>query len=110
MRARGFVCALLAVIFCTPFISFSAGLQDSILDRIKADHEQIEKAPHGRRVRTTSAEISSAEPQAIDVNHYKLQLQLTPNERGTDGEFSGSVTITGQFLGAVNSISIDAQP
>jgi aminopeptidase N len=109
MRARITLCAILTAILCTPIINSSAAVQDSIFELIKLDHEQVEKSFHRRSVETTSLDISSVEPQSIDVKHYKLQLQLTPNEFGTGGVISGSVTINGLAVGPVNSISIDAQ-
>jgi aminopeptidase N len=110
MGARISLCTILAAILCTPFVRSYAEIQDSIFERIKIDHEQVEKSPHRRSFETTSLDISSVAPQSIDVKHYKLQLQLTPNDFGTGGTVSGSVTISGQAVGSVSSISIDAQP
>ena len=109
MRARITLCTILATILCAPFVSSSAEIQDSIFERIGIDHEQVEKTPHRRNFETASVDISSVEPQAIDIKHYKLQLQITPSETGTAGGISGSVEISGQAVGPVNSISIDAQ-
>jgi aminopeptidase N len=110
MLARITLCAFLTATLCAPFVSSSASIQDPIFERIKLDHEQIEKAANRRGVATASFDISSVEPQSIDVQHYKLQLQLTPNEVGTAGAVSGSVTISGRVVASVSSISIDAQP
>src|SRR5262249_21670390 len=70
----------------------------------------IEKHSHRREFQTASLDISSVEPQSIDVKHYKLQIQLTPNELGTGGEISGAVTINGVTVASVSSIIVDAQP
>jgi len=110
MRARITFCAISVAILCAPFVSSSASIQDSIFDRIKVDHEEIEKHSHRREFQTASVDISSVEPQAIDIKHYKLQIQLTPNELGTAGEISGVVTINGVPLASVSSIIVDAQP
>jgi aminopeptidase N len=113
MPARIIVCAVAASILCTPFVSSSASIQESIFKRIRIDHEQIEKSAHRRGFETASLDIASVEPQSIDVKHYKLQIQLTPNELGTagviSGVISGAVTISGVALGSVSSISVDAQ-
>ena len=110
MRARITLCAISVAILCTPFVSSSASTQDSIFERIRIDHEQIEKLSHGRDFQTASLDVSSVEPQLIDVKHYKLQIQLIPNELGTAGEISGAVTINGVTLASVSSIIVDAQP
>jgi len=110
MRAIATLCAISAAILCTPFVCSFASNQDSIFERVRVDHEQIEKNVHRRGVETASLDISSVEPQSIDVKHYKLQVQLTPNELGTAGVLSGTVTISGVALASVSSISIDAQP
>src|SRR5262249_41628511 len=110
MLSRITLCAFLTATLCAPFVSSSASIQDPIFERIKLDHQQIEKAAHRRGVETAWLEISSVEPQSIDVEHYTLQLQLTPTESGTAGIISGTVTISGKTVGPVSSISIDAQP
>lgn len=44
-------------------------------------------------------------PQAIDVEHYRLQLRLYPPTR----RITGVVTIEGQSVDAINAINIDVQ-
>src|SRR5262245_47608726 len=108
MPARIILCAIAAAILCTS-VSSSATIQETLFERIRIDHEQIEKNARPRGLETASFDISSVEPQSIDVRHYKLQIQLTPNELGTSGVISGAVTINGVALDAVSSISVDAQ-
>jgi aminopeptidase N len=95
-------------ILCAPGARLVAQDHVSLFDRIRIEHDSIEKGAHGGRVSITSVVAASVEAQAIDVNHYRLQLRLTPNEVGNGGLFAGTVTINGKTTGTVSAINIDA--
>lgn len=83
---------------------------ESIFDRIRREHQQIEKescrhmfGDPGR----SSGLVSAAQPgtrQAIDVQHYRLQISLDP-ERSA---ISGTVSIDGVASSLVATIAVDA--
>lgn len=93
----------LAVVWA-PIASTSS--QESIFERIRAEHQSLEKSSHREGIAPASLEPSSIESQPIDVKHYKLQIQLATEL----GAFSGTVTITGETTGPADSVDIDAQP
>lgn len=97
-------------ILCAPCVPSSARNQESIFERIRLEHESLEKGLHNQSVVLSSVAASSVEPQSIDVKQYRLQLQLIPNEFGTAGVVTGAVTITGEATGTFSSINVDAQP
>ena len=102
---------LTLAILCAPCVPSSAQNQESIFERIRLEHDEIEKSAHWQSVVALSALIaSSVESQSIDVKHYRLQVQLTPNEFSTAGIVTGIVTITGETTGTVSDINVDAQP
>ena len=105
-------CLLLTLaILCAPYVPSSAQNQESIFERIRLEHDEIEKSAHQQGVIALSSLIaSSVESQSIDVKHYRLQIQLIPNEFSTAGVITGAVTITGETSGTVSDINVDAQP
>ncbi|MFY9557962.1 MAG: M1 family metallopeptidase [Blastocatellia bacterium] len=104
-------CFILSLaILCVPAVPSSAHDQESIFDRIRAEHHQLEKTLHSESVVSSSIIASSVASQTIDVKHYRLQIQLTPDVSSTSGTISGTVTITGETTGTVSVINIDAQP
>src|SRR6266404_292330 len=112
MVSARIACLLLTLaILCAPCVPSSAQNQESIFERIRLEHDEIEKSAHRQSVVALSALIaSSVESQSIDVKHYRLQVQLTPNEFSTAGIVTGIVTITGETTGTVSDINVDAQP
>lgn len=124
-------CVIIAsVILCAPFVPSSADNQESAFERIRLEHDEIEKSPHRlsglvsglvselgsavvlsspRSARMNLVE-SSIESHSIDVQHYRLQIKFTPNELSTAGVITGAVTITGETTAIVSSINVDAQP
>lgn len=93
-------------ILCSPLASSSAQSQESIFERIRAEHESIERRLHNEHTVSASLASASVESQPIDVKHYRLQIQLATEL----GAFSGTVTIAGETTGPADSIDIDAQP
>ena len=111
MISARIACLILTLaMLCAPCVPSSAQNQESIFERIKLEHDGIEKSLHNQSVAISSLVASSVESQSVDVKHYRLQIQLTPNEFGTAGVVSGAVTITGETTGTVSAINVDAQP
>jgi aminopeptidase N len=111
MISARIACLILTLtILFAPCVPSSAQNQESIFERIRLEHDGIEKSSHQQSVASASLVASSVESQSIDVKHYRLQLQLTPNEFGTAGVVTGAVTITGETSGTVSAINVDAQP
>lgn len=102
--------AIVIAILSAPCARTSAQNEQSIFDRIREEHISIEKGVHRELVTATSFLASSVESQSIDVTHYRLQIRLTPDESNTSGTINGTVTITGETTGSVESVGIDAQP
>ena len=100
-----------SAILSASWVPSSAYNQESIFDSIKLEHETIEKVSHQPgRFAVSSLAATALETQSIDVKHYRLQIQFTPNELSTAGVVSGTVTITGETTGLVSAINVDAQP
>jgi len=112
MISARIACLLLALaILCAPCVPSSAQNQESIFERIKLEHDEIEKSARQQSVSALSSLVaSSVESQSIDVKHYRLRIQLIPNEFSTAGILTGVVTITGETTGTVSAINVDAQP
>jgi aminopeptidase N len=111
MRSARIICLVLTLgILCALGASLVAQNQESTFDRIRIEHDSLEKGLHSQRVGIASLITASVEPQSIDVKHYRLQLRLTPNEFGSGGIIVGTLTITGETTGTVSAINIDAQP
>jgi aminopeptidase N len=112
MISARIACLLLTLaILCAPCVPSSAQNQESIFERIKLEHDEIEKSAHQQSVFALSSLVaSSVESQSIDVKHYRLRVQLTPNEFSTAGVVTGIVTIMGETTGTVSAINVDAQP
>ena len=109
IKARIAFLMLLLAILCAPGARSFAQDEESIYERIKREHESIEKNFHyPDNVSASSLMASSVESQAIDVKHYRLQIQLTPVIEAPG--IAGTVTITGVTTGTVSAINIDAQP
>lgn len=97
-------------ILCAPSAPSSAQNQKSIFEQIRRQHDWIEKGLHQENVESSSLVTSSVESQSIDVKHYRLQIQLAPNEFGTGGALTGTVTITGETTRELSAINVDARP
>lgn len=112
MISARIACLILAsVIVCAPCVPSFGQEQESIFERIRLEHELLEKSHESQERVLSSLPVDPAEPpQSIDVKHYKLQIRLAPNESSTAGTMTGTVTITGETIGLVNSVSVDAQP
>ena len=110
-KARIAYLILPVAILCASGARLSAQNQESIYDRIRREHDSIEKSFHREEgVAASSLVAASVESQSIDVKHYRLQIRLTPNEFNTSGTIAGTVTITGETTGTVSAINVDAQP
>ena len=111
MHSARIACLILTLAaLCAPCARSSAKIQESIFDRIRLEHDLLEKQHHNQSVASSSLTAAAVESQAIDVKHYRLQIQLTPNEFGTAGVVAGAVTIIGQTTGTVSSIDVDVKP
>jgi aminopeptidase N len=109
IKARIAYSMLMLAILCAPGARSFAQDEESIFDRIRRDHESIEKSFHYQdSVAASSLVASSVESQSIDVKHYRLRIQLTPVVEAPG--ISGTVTITGVTTGVVSAINVDAQP
>jgi aminopeptidase N len=82
--------------------------QQANFERIRHEHKSLEKSLHWESRAPSLIENAFLEPQAINVKHYRLQIQLTPVI--TAPHISGTVTITGETTGTVSTININAQP
>ena len=110
MRTVRITCLFIALaILCGPCDQLSARNQENLFDRIRTDHELLEKSLHNERFALSSVVPAAVNAQAIDVKHYRLQIQLVPNQSGTAGVIKGVVTISGETTGTVSDINIDAQ-
>lgn len=111
MKTARIICVVLAAaVLCAPHRQSLAQSQESIFEKIRADHESIEKNLESRHIFSPAVVTQSVAPQTIDVKHYKLQIQLVPNDFSTAGTISGTVSISAEATGSVNSVSVDAQP
>jgi aminopeptidase N len=100
-----------SVILCAPCVPSSAHNEESIFERIRLEHDEIEKSSHQQSGFALSSLVaSSIESQSIDVKHYRLQIQFAPNEFSTAGVVTGAVTMTGETTATVSAINVDAQP
>ena len=110
-KARVICLVLLNVLLLTTFSSSAhisrTQFDDSIFEQIKREHEWLEKNIHQQstEVFTTSFQAMALTTQPVDVKHYRLQIQLAPEP----ARITGTVTIDGETLSAVNAINIDAQ-
>jgi aminopeptidase N len=83
-----------------------ANKDDSIFERIRRDHEFAEKNLHRDGFRAASiVTTQSANPQPIDVKHYRLQIRLSPDVPA----IAGTVKISAETRAQVAAISIDAE-
>jgi aminopeptidase N len=97
---------LLALSLLIPFSASSLNKEDSVFERIKRDHQYVEKNLHleGRKA-AAIATILDAKLQSIDVKHYRLQIRLAPDIPSV----AGTVTISAETRAPVAAITIDAQ-
>ena len=110
MRSARIACLVLAVVLLgAPLAGTAAQSDESLFDRIRLEHESLEKSLHRQSVVLSSLSPSSVESQSIDVRHYRLQLQLIPDDSGTAGVIKGAVTISGDTTGTVSEVKIDAR-
>jgi aminopeptidase N len=110
MKAHLSCLVLIAILLIVPFTSSARILQtqhdDSIFERIKREHEWIEKDHHQpATVSAASYRAMDLTPQPVDVKHYRLQIQLEPEP----ARIAGTVTIEAETLSAVSAVNIDAQ-
>lgn len=112
MISARIACVIVAsAILSASWVPSSAHNQESIFESIKLEHDTIEKNSHQQsRFAISSLGSSSLETQSIDVKHYQLQIQFTPNESSTAGVITGTVTMMGETTGLVSAINVDAQP
>ncbi|MEK6323945.1 MAG: M1 family aminopeptidase [Acidobacteriota bacterium] len=110
IKARIAYLILTLAVLCAPGARLSAQNEESIFDRIRREHDSIEKSLHDESIASSSVVASSVESQSIDIKHYRLQIQLAPNEFNTAGTVTGTVTIMGETTGTVSAIDVDAQP
>jgi aminopeptidase N len=104
--ARAASLLLLVLNLLIPPSSSSANKDDSIFERIKREHEFVEKNLHREGLKAASTATSSdVNLQPIDVKHYRLQITLSPDVPAV----AGTVTISGETTSQVNAISIDAK-
>ena len=109
MRKARIVCLAFSVaILCASFARSVAQEQESLFERIRGEHESLEKTLHNQNIAFSLIAPAAVESQSIDVKHYRLQLQLIPNESGTAGIVKGVVTITGETSATVGQIIVDA--
>ena len=103
-RAASLLLLLLSLLI--PFSSSSANKDDSIFERIKREHEFVEKNLHREGLKAASiATALDANLQPIDVKHYRLQISLSPDVPAV----AGTVTISAETRAQVDAISIDAK-
>ncbi len=104
-RAASLLLLLLSLLI--PFSSSSANKDDSIFERIKREHEFVEKNLHRQGLEAASlATALDSNLQPIDVKHYRLQIRLSPDAPA----IAGTVTISAETTSQVEAISIDAEP
>ena len=94
-------------ILCVPQAR-SLARQELQFERIRDEHESIEKNLHQTRFSIASVSTAAVVQQPIDVKHYRLQLQLIPNETGTAGMVKGVVSLNCETTGTVSEINVDA--
>jgi len=107
MKSRQTTCfLLLALSLAVPLFPSHASKDDSVFERIKREHELVEKELHQEKVKALSVRaMSSTGPQSIDVKHYRLQIQLLPNVPA----LAGTVTISAETTAPTDTIRIDAE-
>src|SRR5256885_1178727 len=108
IKARIACSMLMFAILCAPAARSFAQDEESVFERIRREHDSIEKSFHYQDHVAASLVASSVEPQSIDVKHYRLQIQFTPVIEAPG--IAGTVTITGVTTGTVSAINVDAQP
>ncbi len=79
--------------------------RQSIYAAIREAHQLVEQMGEpSRRAIAPMAQVRIVHPQAIDVTHYQLQIELTPDPP----QLVGTVTIEGRATAPLETISIDA--
>ncbi len=104
---RATVLLIVALMILCQFPSTNSGAQTEgeLYNRIKTEHDLVEKMDHRIGEQQLIKALSIATPgQPIDVTHYLLQIRLNPSE----GTIAGSVTITGKALADTSLITVDA--
>ncbi|HSE37018.1 MAG TPA: M1 family metallopeptidase [Blastocatellia bacterium] len=110
MKSARIACLVLTLaLLCAPLTRPVAQSDESLFDRVRLEHQSLEKSLHRQSLVLSTLSPSSVESQSIDVKHYRLQIQLIPSEAGTEGIIKGAVTISGETIGAVSEIKIDAR-
>ena len=105
MKPAPILCFLLILGLTVPCSPSLAGNNDSIFERIRLEHESIEKNLHQREARPARlAQSLTLGAQPIDVKNYRLQIKLTPDTPA----LAGTVTISAQTTATIGMLSIDA--
>lgn len=106
-KARVAYLILIALLLSIPSSFISAQDEKSIFAEIKREHELVEKQLHHRGdwAQGAAYQAMAAAPRAIDVKHYRLQIELALD----NPRMEGTVTIDGQALSAVNAIRVNAE-
>jgi aminopeptidase N len=95
------VVLLLMATFSTSF----AQNEGAIFEEIKREHQWIEKNLHTQDLQPAQIAVNTVrENPTFNVQHYKLQIVLTPEP----ANIMGSVFITGETLLSTSSIIVDA--
>jgi aminopeptidase N len=86
--------------------SFSYGQNEvSIFEEIKREHQWLEKNLHASERPPAELRVNAiAANPTVNVQHYKLQIALTPEP----ANINGNVLITAETLSATTSMVIDA--
>lgn len=103
MKQARIICLLLALLVL-PFSLSAQNGGESIANQSR--REFIEKHARHHKLATAQFDLQAIEAarQPIDVSHYRLQINLTPEPAA----ISGTVTISGETVAAVSEINIDA--
>ncbi|HWO02014.1 MAG TPA: hypothetical protein VNS63_22390, partial [Blastocatellia bacterium] len=107
MKSARAACLLLLVSsLAVPFSSSMASTDESVFERIKREHEFVEKNLHQVEVKAKSiAMLTNKTAQPIDVKHYRLQIRLSPDVP----DLAGTVTISAETRSQLPTMSIDAE-
>ncbi|MBI3949013.1 MAG: M1 family metallopeptidase [Acidobacteria bacterium] len=97
---------LLTALMTNPFSTLPAHTKSLPPVTLCQRQERARQASHLRQDigSQTSSQALIVTPQAVNVSHYKLQIQLTPEP----AKVAGRVTIEGQTTAPVSMIQVDA--
>ncbi len=108
-RARIVILLLLAVTLVVSARPAFTQEGESVFDRIRREHEWIEKHVHAPLPALTAnltirSQAIAAAPQTVDVQHYRLQLRFDPAAPA----ISGTVTIEAVTTAPTATVNLDA--